>query len=53
MATGAIHDFQGIFTFGLAFFMLLGLGRLIEVGLRLAGRDDPAGAGPEGQESPS
>jgi exosortase len=29
-ATGAIHDFQGIFTFGLAFFMLLGEGRLID-----------------------
>ena len=29
-ATGAIHDFQGIFTFGLAFVMLLGEGRLID-----------------------
>lgn len=29
-ATGVIHDFQGIFTFGLAFFALLALGRLIE-----------------------
>jgi len=33
-ATGAIHDFQGIFTFGLAFFALLALGRLIEVVMR-------------------
>ncbi len=30
-ATGSIHDFQGIFTFGLAFFMLLGEGRLIDL----------------------
>ena len=30
-ATGAIHDFQGVFTFGLAFFILLGEGRLIDV----------------------
>ena len=35
-AVGAIHDFQGIFTFGLAFFMLLGEGRLLDFGLRLA-----------------
>lgn len=33
-ATGVIHDFQGIFTFGLAFFALLALGRLIELTLR-------------------
>jgi exosortase len=32
-AGGVIHDFQGIFTFGLAFFMLLGEGRLIDLGL--------------------
>ncbi len=36
-AGGVIHDFQGIFTFGLAFFMLLGEGRLIDLGLRIAG----------------
>lgn len=30
VATGAIHDFQGIITFGLAFFILLGEGRLID-----------------------
>lgn len=29
-AGGAIHDFQGIITFGMAFFLLLGEGRLIE-----------------------
>ena len=29
-ATGVIHDFQGIFTFGLAFSFLLGEGRLID-----------------------
>ena len=33
-ATGVIHDFQGIFTFGMAFFALLALGRVIEVTLR-------------------
>ena len=30
-ATGIIHDFQGIFTFGLAFFALLTLGRVIDI----------------------
>jgi exosortase len=30
-ATGAIHDFQGVFTFGLAFLMLLGEGSLIDL----------------------
>lgn len=30
-ATGVIHDFQGLFTFGLAFFALLALGRVIEL----------------------
>ena len=34
VAGGAIHDFQGIFTFGLAFFILLGEGRLIDLGQR-------------------
>jgi exosortase len=33
-AGGAIHDFQGIFTFGLAFLILLGEGRLIDLGQR-------------------
>ena len=33
-AGGAIHDFQGIFTFGLALFILLGEGRLIDLGQR-------------------
>jgi len=30
-AGGPVHDFQGIITFGMAFFILLGEGRLIEV----------------------
>ncbi|MFP6654915.1 MAG: exosortase/archaeosortase family protein, partial [Myxococcota bacterium] len=30
-ATSVIHDFQGIFTFGMALFALLSLGRLIEI----------------------
>ncbi len=34
VATGVIHDFQGIFTFGLAFFALLALGRLIDFTMR-------------------
>lgn len=38
-AGGPVHDFQGIITFGLAFFMLLGEGRLIELVLRLTGHD--------------
>jgi len=38
-AGGVIHDFQGIFTFGLAFFILLGEGRLIDLGIaRFASR---------------
>lgn len=41
-ATGWIHDLQGVFTFGLAFFILLGEGRLIEFLLdRFGGSDDP------------
>ncbi len=36
-ATGAIHDFQGILTFGLAFFMLLGEGKLIDIGRNALG----------------
>lgn len=41
-AGGVIHDFQGIFTFGLAFSMLLGEGRLIDLGIRIAGsRTEP------------
>jgi len=42
-AGGAIHDFQGIFTFGMAFFFLLGEGRVIDLLLRLSGR--PSGHG--------
>jgi exosortase len=30
-ATGTIHDFQGVFTFALAFFILLGEGRLLDI----------------------
>jgi exosortase len=37
-AGGVIHDFQGIFTFGLAFFILLGEGRLLDFGLQAAGQ---------------
>ncbi len=37
-ATGAIHDFQGIFTFGLAFFMLMGEARLIDLTQRILER---------------
>ncbi len=47
-ATGAIHDFQGIFTFGLAFFILLGEGRLIDW---IQARSDPTPSAPT--ESPS
>ena len=35
-AGGVIHDFQGIFTFGLAFLVLLGEGRLIDLVFRNA-----------------
>jgi exosortase len=38
-AGGPVHDFQGIITFGLAFFLLLGEGRLIEFLLHLTERD--------------
>ncbi len=38
-AGGVIHDFQGIFTFGLAFFTLLGEGRLIDWTLRRMDRN--------------
>lgn len=41
-ATGTIHDFQGVFTFGLAFAMLLGEGQLIELILRSLGRRESA-----------
>jgi exosortase len=43
MATGVIHDFQGIFTFGLAYFALLALGRLIDSTMRaIENRQAPA-----------
>jgi exosortase len=41
VATGAIHEFQGIFTFGMAFLILLGEGRLIEVVLARSGHPLP------------
>lgn len=44
VATGAIHDFQGIFTFGMAFLILLGEGRLIEALLTRFGRAIPSDA---------
>jgi len=52
-AGGVIHDFQGVITFGMAFFLLLGLGRLIEVlmarrGRPGAGHEPGAGATPAG-----
>lgn len=40
---GVIHDFQGIFTFGLAFFALLGEGRIIDLIFQNTG----AGSAPE------
>ena len=42
-ATGAIHDFQGLLTFGLAFFILLAEGRLIDLGRHWIGIEAPAG----------
>ncbi|MEZ4333563.1 MAG: exosortase/archaeosortase family protein [Myxococcota bacterium] len=50
VATGAIHDFQGIFTFGMAFLILLGEGRLIEALLARSGHPLPT-AGYEGFDS--
>ena len=38
-AGGPVHDFQGIITFGMAFFMLLGEGRLIEFILGFRDKD--------------
>lgn len=42
VATGAIHDFQGVITFGMAFFILLGEGRLIETLMTRAGHPLPS-----------
>jgi len=39
-AGGVIHDFQGVITFGMAFLLLLGLGRLIEIWLPRSGHTD-------------
>ena len=41
-AGGAIHDFQGIITFGLALSLLLAEGRLIDLALRMTGREPPS-----------
>lgn len=45
-AGGVIHDFQGVITFGMAFFLLLGEGRLIES--LLARRRPRVAAGSDG-----
>jgi len=37
-AGGPVHDFQGIMTFGMAFFMLLAEGRLIEILMGISAR---------------
>lgn len=37
-ATGFIHDFQGMITFGMAFFMLLALARLLSFGAKFLAR---------------
>jgi len=51
-AGGAIHDFQGIFTFGMAFFILLGEGRLIEWLLGFSNRPGLSTSGQENDPSP-
>jgi exosortase len=50
-AEGSVHHFQGIMTFGMAFFLLLGEGRLIELGLRLSGREKSKPSAPPDAES--
>jgi exosortase len=40
-ATGAIHDFQGVFTFAVAFFLLLGEGRLLDIVLARITNTEP------------
>ena len=42
-AGGVVHDFQGVFTFGMAFFTLLGEGRLIEILLARMGHGEATG----------
>lgn len=45
-AGGVVHDLQGVFTFGMAFFILLSEGRLIDFLLGIArNSDDPGGDG--------
>lgn len=46
-AGGIVHDFQGIFTFGMAFFILLGEGRLIDALLVRSGLESAPEADPE------
>lgn len=46
-AGGVIHDFQGVITFGMAFFLLLGEGRLIEMLLEWRGSGEQS---PQGRE---
>jgi exosortase len=41
VATGVIHDFQGVITFGLAFFALLGEARLIDFAIARFGGEPP------------
>lgn len=49
-ATGAIHDFQGVFTFGLAFLMLLGEGSLIDLVIARRNSDSSASGKSESVE---
>jgi hypothetical protein len=42
-----IHDFQGVITFGMAFFILLGEGRLIDALLVRAGIEPAPGDAPD------
>lgn len=46
LASGTIHDLQGVFTFGLAFLILLGEGRLIDYVLGLRERQENAPTDP-------
>jgi len=46
-AGGVIHDFQGVITFGMAFLLLLGEGRLIEIWLRRSGHADGSEVAPD------
>jgi exosortase len=50
-AGGAIHDLQGLMTFGLAFFMLLGEARLIDFLLNLSHRGNTPSDSPDGTKA--